>query len=63
SLETIAQRLGCSLSTVKRHLRKARAAAAAGTPKTPEKPKLPTMTEVRDALLVVTQPNRSRRAA
>lgn len=27
SLETIAQRLGCSLSTVKRHLRKARALA------------------------------------
>ncbi|WOP19166.1 sigma factor-like helix-turn-helix DNA-binding protein [Raineyella sp. LH-20] len=28
SLETIAQRLGCSLSTVKRHLRRARAEAA-----------------------------------
>lgn len=30
SLDTIAQRLGCSLSTVKRHLRRARAEAAAG---------------------------------
>lgn len=30
SLDTIAQRLGCSLSTVKRHLRRARAEASAG---------------------------------
>jgi DNA-binding CsgD family transcriptional regulator len=30
SLDTIAQRLGCSLSTVKRHLRRARTEAAAG---------------------------------
>lgn len=30
SLDTIAQRLGCSLSTVKRHLRRARAEATAG---------------------------------
>ncbi len=30
SLDTIAQRLGCSLSTVKRHLRRARAEAEAG---------------------------------
>lgn len=30
SLDTIAQRLGCSLSTVKRHLRRARSEASAG---------------------------------
>ncbi|MGJ3508217.1 WhiB family transcriptional regulator [Enemella sp. A6] len=63
SLETIAQRLGCSLSTVKRHLRKARAAAAAGPKKAPEQPKLPTMSAVRNALVTVTQPARTRRAA
>ncbi|WP_194793253.1 helix-turn-helix domain-containing protein [Raineyella fluvialis] len=34
SLDTIAQRLGCSLSTVKRHLRRARAEAA-GVPERP----------------------------
>ncbi|GAA2180626.1 hypothetical protein GCM10009785_12210 [Brooklawnia cerclae] len=32
SLESIAQRLGCSLSTVKRHLRKARRGEAVGRP-------------------------------
>ncbi|AXE37601.1 sigma factor-like helix-turn-helix DNA-binding protein [Acidipropionibacterium virtanenii] len=42
SLDFIAQRLGCSLSTVKRHLRRARAAAASETEtprrRTPEEP-------------------------
>lgn len=33
SLESIAQRLGCSLSTVKRHLRKARRGETVGRPK------------------------------
>lgn len=35
SLESIAQRLGCSLSTVKRHLRKARNQDPAATPAAP----------------------------
>lgn len=61
SLEMIAQRLGCSLSTVKRHLRKARAAAAEG--QQPAKKTLPTMNEVLDAHTVVSQSTRSRRAA
>lgn len=46
SLDTIAQRLGCSLSTVKRHLRRARAeAGAAGRPEHPSAPR-PTHSEV-----------------
>lgn len=61
SLEMIAQRLGCSLSTVKRHLRKARAATAEN--KTPTPPKKPSMDEVLNALKVVTQSPRARRAA
>lgn len=43
SLETLAHRLGCSLSTVKRHLRKARSTAS--TPKAAPSPR-PTMSEV-----------------
>lgn len=46
SLETIADRIGCSLSTVKRHLRKARTEAAAeASGQEPDDPR-PTMDEV-----------------
>jgi hypothetical protein len=45
SLEMIAMRLGCSLSTVKRHMRKARAAVATK----PVLPELPALEEVLDA--------------
>ncbi|WP_114559732.1 sigma factor-like helix-turn-helix DNA-binding protein [Desertihabitans aurantiacus] len=38
SLETLAHRLGCSLSTVKRHLRRARAAASAAPAPAPRVP-------------------------
>lgn len=58
SLETIAQRLGCSLSTVKRHLRKARAAT---------EPKLavvrPTRAQVLAAFAAVTNHTPRRRDA
>lgn len=60
SLETIAMRLGCSLSTVKRHMRKAR--AAAGTVTAPRKPALPTTAEVMAAYqkVMANQPRRNR---
>lgn len=50
SLETIAHRLGCSLSTVKRHLRKARS----GSNVTPiDRKPAPTMTQVMQAFRTV----------
>lgn len=60
SLEQIAARLECSLSTVKRHLRRARQEAEAG-PK-PER-ELPTMEAVFDAFERVVESNRARRRA
>jgi hypothetical protein len=41
SLETLAERLGCSLSTVKRHLIRARREAAAGEVEKPERGRAP----------------------
>ncbi len=49
SLETIAERLGCSLSTVKRHLRRARKDAAEGGPDQEEQVAIPTMDQVFEA--------------
>lgn len=59
SLETIAMRLGCSLSTVKRHMRKARAAGAVAAP---PKPALPTTEAVMTAYksVIATQSRRNR---
>ena len=48
SLESLALRLECSLSTVKRHLRRARKAADAGEPDRSSR-ELPTLDEVFDA--------------
>lgn len=63
SLETIAQRLGCSLSTVKRHLRRARSEAAANV--TPiHRERRVTMRQVIEAFHAVMRPvGPSRRAA
>lgn len=63
SLETLAHRLGCSLSTVKRHLRKARSQAT--SPKAAPAPR-PTMAEVWNVYLRVvrdTVPAAGRRPA
>lgn len=60
SLEQIAARLECSLSTVKRHLRRARQEEAAGP--RPER-KLPSMEDVFDAFEKVVESNRARRRA
>lgn len=62
SLETIAMRLGCSLSTVKRHMRKARAEAAAAVVEKPKKPELPPMNTVVEAYTKVVNPDRARRS-
>lgn len=62
SLETIAERLGCSLSTVKRHLRRARRESAAGpTGPTgqPEDVAAPTMDQVFEAFEAVVEDPRS----
>ncbi len=53
SLETIAGRLGCSLSTVKRHLRKARADDDTGPALTSVATARPTLTAVLTALVAV----------
>ncbi|MGA4670496.1 WhiB family transcriptional regulator [Propionibacteriaceae bacterium Y1923] len=59
SLESIAQRLGCSLSTVKRHLRKARNQdSEAGPATTTEVP--PSVEQVMTAYRTVTAPRPSR---
>lgn len=59
SLETIALRLGCSLSTVKRHMRKARTSSAVAD--RPVAPELPSMDEVLDAYRVVVARHDARR--
>jgi hypothetical protein len=58
SLEQIANRLGCSLSTVKRHMRRARQAEGAGS--TDEEPaaELPSLDEVFDAFETVVESQR-----
>ena len=50
SLETLAERLGCSLSTVKRHLRRARAQTT-GTPSRAPRPTLQAVLSARSAVL------------
>jgi hypothetical protein len=63
TLESIAHRLGCSLSTVKRHLRRERAAQQEG-PVTPIRGALPTMRQVLAvAAEVITGPVRNLRRA
>jgi len=57
SLESLAHRLDCSLSTVKRHLRRARSGRAA-----PEKPPPPTVDEVLDAFEQVVERRHGRTA-
>lgn len=64
SLETIAMRLGCSLSTVKRHMRRARAAQT--VEKKPVPTSLPDVSQVLaayDAVVTNAQPRRRRRIA
>jgi len=46
SLESLAARLDCSLSTVKRHLRRARREASGGGDREPAEPEPPTMDEI-----------------
>ena len=53
SLESIAQRLGCSLSTVKRHLRKARSIRGDSSPATPRRVP-PSLEQVMTAYRTVT---------
>lgn len=60
TLESIAQRLGCSLSTVKRHLRRERAASGSSTEVTPMRRSLPTMAEVLAVAARVIAPLRGR---
>jgi hypothetical protein len=60
TLESIAQRLGCSLSTVKRHLRRERAARTTRSGITPIRRSLPTMSQVLAAAAQVISPLRSR---
>lgn len=55
SLETLAERLECSLSTVKRHLRRARRDAAGGGEDPPAVSVLPTVDEVFDAFEAVVE--------
>jgi len=57
-LESIAERLDCSLSTVKRHLRKARSASSSSADSAHES-QLPTMDEVFDAFEQVVETNRA----
>lgn len=59
SLESIAQRLGCSLSTVKRHLRKARSAGDTAAP-TPTVQVPPSLEQVLTAYRTVTAPRPTR---
>jgi len=60
SLEEIASRLGCSLSTVKRHLRRARKEASGGQEGATSSIEVPTMDDVFDAFDQVVEVNRSR---
>jgi hypothetical protein len=64
TLESIAQRLGCSLSTVKRHLRRERNAARDGARVASIRPTKPTVAKVMSvAAQVVTATRQVRRAA
>lgn len=63
TLESIAQRLGCSLSTVKRHLRRERAARQAGEPVTPMRRTVPSLSQVLAAAAQVASPVRHLRRA
>ena len=65
TLESIAQRLGCSLSTVKRHLRRERAAQRSTTEVGTGRRTLPTLAQVMSAAAQVVGPLRAhlRRAA
>ncbi len=58
SLEAIAQRLGCSLSTVKRHLRRARKEASGQRDEPIDQ--LPTMDDVFEAFEQVVETNRAK---
>lgn len=58
TLETIAERLGCSLSTVKRHLRQARAEAKPTLSRVPSRPTLAAVLAAR--LIVVGDRTRAR---
>lgn len=60
TLESIAQRLGCSLSTVKRHLRRERAELNSGADIAPIRRGLPTMTQVLAVAGQVLTPLRAR---
>jgi hypothetical protein len=59
-LELIANRLGCSLSTVKRHLRRARRAEAAAGDNAESATELPSVVEVFDAFEAIVEPSLSR---
>lgn len=66
SLESIAQRLGCSLSTVKRHLRKARRGETVGRPAklAPVPPSVEqVLTAYREVTRTLTTPQTARKAA
>ena len=58
SLEALAARLGCSLSTVKRHLRRARHEGADEGDEPVSRAALPSMDEVFDAFEEVVEPDR-----
>lgn len=58
SLESIAERLGCSLSTVKRHLRRAREAEAAPARPEPKRKNVPTVDDVLDCFDSVVESDR-----
>lgn len=60
SLESIAQQLGCSLSTVKRHLRKARRGEQVGRPKVSVVP--PSIEQVLDAYRMVVARGRAQQS-
>lgn len=60
TLESIAARLGCSLSTVKRHLRRERAARASGGGVAAMRRSLPTMAQVLAVAAEVVAPLRGR---
>jgi hypothetical protein len=61
SLEMLAARLDCSLSTVKRHLRRARSQSPPGTTASAGGRRLPSMDEVFEAFEQVVDPHRAAR--
>lgn len=62
SLEMLAARLDCSLSTVKRHLRRARNQSSPADRKPAERRRLPSMDDVFDAFEKVVEPHAARPA-